>query len=93
MFSFAVSIGSRLKELEDEADVLTAELRQLRVVELAERGSGNRHAAGRRAVEPGEDMHERRLTGAGRAHDGGQVAARHVDRDATQGVHRRFRSG
>ena len=37
-------------------------------------------------VEAGEDVHERRLAGARRAHDRGQAALGDVDRDAAQGV-------
>ena len=37
-------------------------------------------------VEPGEDVHQRRLARARRAHDGGQAAGGDVDRDAAQGV-------
>ena len=39
-----------------------------------------------RLVEPGEDVHERGLAGARRAHDRGQAAFGDVDRHAAQGV-------
>ena len=72
MFSFAVSIGSRLKNWKMKPMCVAPQLRQLRVVELADRGAGDVDLAGGRPVEPGEDVHQRGLAGARRAHDGGQ---------------------
>ena len=42
--------------------------------------------AGGRAVEAGEDVHERRLAGAGRPHDRGEAALREADGHAVEGV-------
>ena len=36
-------------------------------------------------VEAGEGVHQRRLAGARRAHDGGEVAGGEVDVDAVEG--------
>ncbi len=75
-----------VEELEDEADVLAPELRQVVVAERRDLGSGDRHGAARRLVEPGEGVHERRLARAGRAHDGDELARLDVERDAAQRV-------
>src|SRR5207249_5735773 len=45
--------------------------------------------AGRRTIETSEDVHERRLPGSRRPDDGDELAARDVERDAAEGVHRR----
>ena len=39
-----------------------------------------------RLVERGEDVHQRRLARAGRAHDGDELAGLDVERDAAEGV-------
>ena len=76
----------QVEELEDEADVVAAELRELRVVEAADVDAGDGDVTRRRLVEPGEDVHQRRLAGARRAHHGRQAAGGDVDRDAAQRV-------
>ena len=76
----------QVEELEDEADVVAAQLGQRRVVEVADLLARDRHGAGGRLVEAGEDVHQRRLAGAGRAHHGRQAAAGDVDRHVAQGV-------
>ena len=57
---------------------VVAERRDLRAVD--------RDGAGGRAVEAGEDVHERRLAGARGAHHGGQLAAADLERDAAERV-------
>ena len=57
--------------------------RSLRRVDL---GAVDRDACPPSAVEAGEDVHQRRLAGARRAHDGGELAAAQVDVGAAQGV-------
>ena len=79
----------QVEELEDEADLVAAQPRQLLVVEPDDLGSVDRDRARRRRVEPGEDVHERRLPGAGRAHDRGELAARKLGGDAAKRVHDR----
>jgi hypothetical protein len=87
MFSAAVSIGQQVEELEDEADVIAAQPRQLVVVDA-------RDVLRRRPMTSPEvgwsrparmcisvDLPEPR-----RAHDGGQLTAGDVDRDTAQGV-------
>jgi len=51
----------QVEELEDEADVLPPELRDLAVREGADVLAGDRHRAARRLVERREEVHERRL--------------------------------
>ena len=51
----------QVEELEDEADVVAAQLRQLGVVEAADVDAGDGDLAGGRLVEAGEDVHQRRL--------------------------------
>ena len=75
-----------IEELEDEADVPAPELRQVRVVELRDRLTCDRHLAGGRLVEPGKDVHQGRLAGARWAHDGGELAFRHVEGDAPERI-------
>ena len=64
----------QVEELEDKADVLPAQARQLAVVERGDLGAGDLDRALGRLVEPGEDVHERRLAGARRAHHGDELA-------------------
>ena len=50
--------------LEDEADLVAPQAREVAVVELADLGVGDRHRAVARAVEPRKHVHQRRLAGA-----------------------------
>ena len=76
----------QVERLEDEADVLAAQARELAVVHARDvlAGDVDRARAGR--VEAGEQVHQRRLARARRAHDGGELAGREVERDAAQRV-------
>ena len=76
--------------LEDEADVPAAQLGQVLVGHLGDVLAADLHAAVGRAVEPGEQVHERRLAGARRAHDGRELADGDLEGDAAQRVHRRL---
>jgi len=78
----------KVEELEDEADVLAAEPGQLLVVQPGDVGAVDEDRAGGRAVESGEDVHERGLARAGRAHHGRHATARDLQRDAAEGVDR-----
>ena len=73
MFSFAVSIGSRLKNWKMKPMCLRRSFVSCASFELADRGAGDADVARGGPVEPGEDVHERRLARARRAHDGGQL--------------------
>ena len=86
-FSSAVSTGQQVEGLEDEADLLPAQLGQALVVEVRDLDAVDLHGARRGPVEPGEAVHERRLAGAGRAHDRAVLTALEADRDAVEGVH------
>ena len=72
--------------LEDEADLVAAQAREVAVVELADLGAADGHGAVGRAVEPGEHVHERRLAGPGRAHDRGERAGLDLQRDTAERV-------
>ena len=80
----------QVEELEDEADVLAPQLRQLRVVQPPISVSAIRDVAGGRLVEPREDVHQRRLARAGGPITAVSSPVGHVDRDAAQGVHGRL---
>ena len=80
--------GEEVEELEDEADVLAPELRQLGVAELGDGRPVDLDVALGGTVEAGEDVHEGRLAGARGPHDGGELAALDVQRDAAQRSHR-----
>ena len=84
-FSPAIESGSRtfssrrqhreqVEELEDEADVLAPEQGHLAVGEAADVLAGDRDGAARRLVERREEVHERRLAGAGRPHHCDELA-------------------
>ena len=73
--------------LEDEAETIAAQPREALVVEMSELVAVDDDGAGARLVEPGEQVHERGLAGAGRAHDRGELAAWEAGRDVAEGVH------
>src|ERR1035441_7508752 len=59
----------QVEGLEDEADAITAKLGELAVAEVGELNPGDAHGPGGRAIEAGEDVHQRGLARARRAHD------------------------
>src|SRR5262249_55485104 len=61
--------------------------RQLPVGQLADVDPVQQVRAGGGDVEAADDVHQRRLARAGRAHDGHVVAAIEAQRDPAQGVH------
>ena len=65
-----------VEELEDEADVVAAQRRQPGVVEAGDLGVADPHLPAVGVVQPGEDVHERRLARARRPHDGRQPPRR-----------------
>ena len=73
--------------LEHEADALAAELRQRRVGQGADGGVAEPDLPGRRGVERGHEVHERRLAGPGRAHDRGELALDDVEVDPVERRH------
>ena len=76
MFSSASSIGSRLKNWKTKPMWSRRSMRELGVVQRRDLGAADRHRPGGRLVEAGEDVHQRRLAGARRAHHGDELAAR-----------------
>ena len=72
--------------LEDEADLVAPQAREVGVVELADLGVGDRHGAAARAVEPREHVHQRGLAGPRGAHDRGEGAGLDLERDAAERV-------
>ena len=72
--------------LEDEAELVAPQRGQPLVVEVRELLAVDDDRAGRRAVQPREQMHERRLAGAGGPHDRRELAGGEADRDAAQRV-------
>src|SRR5262249_15112286 len=79
----------QVEELEDEADVLPAELRQVVVAERCYPRAGEADAAGGGLVQPGEDVHQGGLARARGPHDGRRLRRRDVDRDAAERLDRR----
>src|SRR6266542_2225937 len=80
--------GQEVEELEHEADVAAAELRQVRIVQLRDRRPRDAQLTRSRLVQPGEDVHQRGLAGARRTHHRGQLTLRYVERDTPQRVDR-----
>ena len=78
----------QVEELEDEADVAPAELRQLRIAELGDVRPVDGDLALGGLVQAGEDVHERGLAGLGGAHDARELLALDVEVDAAQGADR-----
>ena len=76
--------------LEDEAELVAPQAREVAVVEVGELGPVDDDGARRRVVEPRQQVHQRGLAGAGRTHDGRELAGRERQRDPVQGVDRGF---
>ena len=77
----------QVEGLEDEADLPVADLRPLVAVELRDVHAVEKVAARGRPVEAADDVHERALAGARRAHDGHELARRDRERDAVERAH------
>ena len=75
-------------ELEHEAHMMTAVVRQRGVISGAEVEVAETHAAAGRPVEPAQYVEQRRLAGAGRSEQHQEFARVDVQVDAAQGVHR-----
>ena len=86
MFSMRRERRYQVERLEDEAEPVTAQLRELLVVERGEVDVADEHLALGQVVEPGEGVHQRRLAGARRAHDGGEAAGVELDVDGVEGA-------
>ena len=93
MFSAAVRIGIEPEGLEDEPDLLPAQLDE-RVLALVRRPLAvEPDPAAGRTVEPADHVQERRLARAGAAVDDGERALRHGEVDVPERVHDRVADG
>ena len=90
MFSSAVSIGSRLKNWKTKPMRSRRSFVSCVSLSSPSRRPGDPDLTLGRLVEPGEDVHQRRLAGAGRPHHRGQPAAHDLDGDVAQRVDSRL---
>ena len=79
--------GEQVEELEDEPDVVAAELGELLVVESLVVEAANRDRARGGRLERADDMEQRALAGSGRAHDRDHLALFDRQVDAVQSAH------
>src|SRR3954468_18709699 len=87
MFSRASRTGRRVKDWKtNPPPPPAAQLGELAVVELRDLDVVEDHRAGGRPVEAGEDVHQRGLARAGRAHDRREAALREAHGHAVQGT-------
>ena len=77
----------QVEGLEDEADLLVADARQLVVVQLADQLAVEPVAALGGRVQAADQVHQRGLAGAGRAHDGHVLVVLDAQGDAAQRLH------
>ena len=75
--------------LKDEAEIVAAEGGAVGLADGREVFAVEQHLAGGRLVEPGEDIQERGLAGAGFAHDGDVFAVFHAEIDVFERLDRR----
>ena len=64
-----------MEGLEYESNARTAQPRERVIVERAQILACEQHTAAVGSLQPGNDIEQRRLTGAGLAHDGEKLAA------------------
>ena len=76
----------QVEELEHEADVAPAQERQLAVAHRRDLAVLDDDVPGGRTVKPGQDVHKRRLAGAGRPHDSRELALRNLQRHVVERV-------
>ena len=77
---------NQVEELEDEARLLAPQAGRLRVAQAADHLAVEHDLAAGGPVEPAEQLEQRALAGAGRAHQGHELAAADLERDASQGL-------
>ena len=80
-------IGNEMELLKDEADFFGAEARKAGFIEARDVGAVDDGYARRRRIEPAENIDQRRLAGARRAHDGDPFAFFDVERNAVERAH------
>ena len=86
-FSRTSRVGTRLKDWKTKPTWVRRRTVRARSSSACSGLAGDVHLTGGGVVEPGGDVHERRLAGAGRAHHGGEAAARHDDGHVVEGAH------
>ena len=79
--------GHEVEGLEHEAQPVAAQRRDFLVGQPGQVGVADAGVAGRRGVEAGHAVHQRRLAGAGGPHDGGELAAAEFHVDRVEGGH------
>ena len=79
--------GQQVEGLEDEADFLVADAGQLVVIQFADQLTVEPVVALGRRIEAADQVHERGLAGARRAHDGHVFVVLDAQGDAAQGLH------
>src|SRR6185503_14246915 len=80
----------KIELLKHEPDLAAPDLSELVALEQTDADAIERVGARGGDVEAPEDVHERRLPRAGRAHDRDEVSALDLERDAFEHVHRDF---
>ena len=86
MFSSALRTGHEVEALKHEAELVAPQAGERAVVEPRELDAVDGDRAGGRAVQAGEQVHERRLARARRPHDGREAALREVDGHVDEGM-------
>src|SRR5699024_2220455 len=84
--------GEQVEALEDEPEPVAAQQRALPLAEGGEVGVSDEYLAGVGDVETGEGVHQGRLAGPGRTHDGGEGSGADVEVGTVERLHGR-RSG
>ena len=79
--------GEEVEALEDEPELLVAQVGKLVAVETGDVHAVEQVAARGGPVEAAERVHERGLAGAAGAHDGHKLALVQLQGDAADGVH------
>src|ERR1051326_1180263 len=80
----------QIEALKNEADLRVANDGALVAIELRDVDSVEQVRSGRRTIEAAEDVHQRRLAGAGRSHDRDEVAFVDEKIDAVERAHFHF---
>ncbi len=80
-------LRQQVVRLEDEAEVAAADLGELVVVHVGDVLVAEEVMAAGAAVEAAEEVQQRGFAGAGRAHEGDEVAFLEVERHAREGGH------
>ena len=83
-------VPDQVEELEHEADLAPAHVRPLGLGVPVDAAAAELDLAGRRPVQPAEQVQQRRLPAAARPGDGDELALRHRRVDAAQRVHAAF---